>query len=145
MKLLEKIIGEEQLSRFCQDILPEISRHHLVLLHGQMGAGKTSFVRALGRVLGFSEETGSPTFSIINEYHIPINQWNITRIYHMDLYRLKSIQEAVDIGIMDYLDGPGLCIIEWPELIEELTRKETHLDIHIEVLENLQRKYILTV
>ena len=63
----------------------------------------------------------------------------------MDLYRLKSIQEALDIGILDYLDGPGLCIIEWPELIESLIRQEAHLDIHIEVLANQQRNYILTV
>jgi tRNA threonylcarbamoyladenosine biosynthesis protein TsaE len=145
LNLVEKIIDEHQLNKFCQDILPELSKYHLVLLHGQMGAGKTSFVRALGQVLDFADEAGSPTFSIINEYHIPKNQWNITRIYHMDLYRLKSIQEALDIGIMDYLDGPALTIIEWPELIEDLIRKETYLDIHIEVLENQQRRFILTV
>ncbi len=145
LNALEKIVREDQLQSFCEDIIEDLSKFHLVLLYGQMGAGKTRFVRALGQVLDFSEEVGSPTFSIINEYHIPKNKWNINRIYHLDLYRLKTIQEALDIGISDYLDGPGLCIIEWPELIESLTRKEAHLDIHIEVLANQERKYILTV
>lgn len=145
MDKLERIVGEDELKIFCEDILPIISIKHLILLYGQMGSGKTTFVRALGQILGFTSEVGSPTFSIINEYLPQKNNWNINRIYHMDLYRLKSIQEAFDIGIQEYLDGPDLCIIEWPELIESLTKKEVHLDIHIEVLENQQRRYILTV
>lgn len=140
-----QIVSEDKLPDFCQNIMPILSKYHLILLYGQMGAGKTRFVRALGQILGFSEEAGSPTFSIINEYKAQHNTWEINRIYHMDLYRLKTIQEALDIGIQEYLDGHDLCIIEWPELIEDLIKDEIHLDIHIEVLENQQRNYILTV
>ena len=143
--MLEKIVDEEKLTGFCREIIEVISKHHLVLLYGQLGAGKTRFVRALGEILGFSGEAGSPTFSIINEYQPQKNEWNIKRIFHMDLYRLNTLQEALNIGIPDYLDGPDLCIIEWPELIKDLINREIHLDIHIEVLENQQRKFILTV
>jgi tRNA threonylcarbamoyladenosine biosynthesis protein TsaE len=139
------MVSENELQGFCNEILPIISKFHLILLYGQMGAGKTRFVRALGQILGFAEEAGSPTFSIINEYHCQKNTWNINRIYHMDLYRLKTVQEALDIGILEYLDGPDICIIEWPELIENLIKQESHADIQIEVLENQQRRYILTV
>lgn len=139
------IVDESELLSLCDSIFPLINKQRIVLLKGQMGVGKTRFVRALGEYLGFEDEAGSPTFSIINEYHIPDNNWNVRRIFHVDLYRLNTLQEAMDIGIMEYLDSSEICIIEWPELISELTKKLDTLNIQIEVLENQQRKFTLTL
>jgi tRNA threonylcarbamoyladenosine biosynthesis protein TsaE len=138
------LVNEEKLDAFSAEILPLLSSFTLILLRGQMGAGKTRFVRALMQILGCSDQTGSPSFSIINEYHPTENPYQLEKIYHMDLYRLRNIQEAADIGLPDYLDGPDLCIIEWPELIMDLVKEQPYLDIEIEVLENLKRNYILT-
>lgn len=139
------IISENELVSFCRQVMPIIKEYHLILLYGQMGSGKTRFVRALGEYMGFLEEVGSPSFSIINEYHVPNESWQIQRLFHIDLYRLKSTQEALDIGIIDYLDTNQLCIIEWPQLIESLVSPSSYLSIEIEVLENQQRRFILTV
>ena len=141
----EHTVSENQLDHLAKELLPLFSKNNLVLLYGQMGAGKTRFVRSLANLLECTDEVGSPTFSIINEYHVKKNDWNINRIYHLDLYRLKSIQEALDIGISEYLYGQNLCIIEWPQLVEDLIANEPHLKIHIEVLANQQRRFILTV
>ncbi len=141
----EYILNEDELVSFCVNTIPLLRNHHVLLLYGQMGSGKTRFVRALGETLGFLEEVGSPSFSIINEYHLSENVLSLQRIYHIDLYRLKSQQEALDTGILDYLDTDQLCIIEWPELIESLLPSGSYSKIQIEVLENQQRRFILTV
>ncbi len=145
MNLLEFISDERNLTTKTVELIPILARYPLVFLKGEMGSGKTSLVRTIGDILGFKHEVSSPTFSIINEYHAVSNNWGIQQVYHMDLYRLKTLQEALDIGILEYLDGPGLCIIEWPEMLQDLLQNEAHLDIQIEVLENQQRKYTLTV
>lgn len=86
--------------------------------YGPMGAGKTTFINALARVLGVENDaTSSPSFSIINEYR---SDTTAELIYHFDLYRLESVDEALDLGVEDYFDSGALCLIEWPERIEEL-------------------------
>lgn len=90
---------------------------------GQMGAGKTTFINALSRALGVEdEETGSPTFAIINEYR---SSTTAELIYHFDLYRIESLEEALDLGIEDYFDSGALCLLEWPERIEALLPDDT--------------------
>lgn len=94
-------------------ILPEL-KHNILLLKGNLGAGKTTFTQFLIKNLGSKDEVNSPTYSIVNEYNSPKG-----KIYHFDLYRLKNIEEVYDIGIEEYLDNAFLCIIEWPEVYED--------------------------
>lgn len=94
-------------------IIPDL-QHNIFLLKGNLGAGKTTFTQFLLKKLGSTDEVNSPTYSIVNEYNTPKG-----KIYHFDLYRLKSIEEVYDIGIEEYLDNAFLCIIEWPEVYEE--------------------------
>lgn len=91
---------------------------------GEMGAGKTTFINALAQRLGVDPEeaTSSPTFSIINEYR---SDTTAELIYHLDLYRLESLEEALDIGIEDYLDSGALCLIEWPDRIDDILPTDT--------------------
>jgi len=91
--------------------------------NGPMGAGKTTFIRALVRALGVNDdEASSPSFSIINEYR---SDTTAELIYHFDLYRLESVEEALEIGVEDYFDSGALCLLEWPERIEELLPDDT--------------------
>ena len=89
--------------------------------YGAMGAGKTSLIKALCLELGVKENTSSPTFAIVNEYHSEKD----TRIFHFDFYRLEKLTEAFDIGFEEYLDSGSLCLIEWPEKVEALLPPDT--------------------
>lgn len=84
---------------------------------GKMGAGKTTFVKALCEALGVTDVVNSPTFSIVNEYH---SDTTGEPIYHFDFYRIKKLEEAYDMGAEDYFYSGHLCLIEWPELIEDI-------------------------
>ncbi len=90
----------------------------VMALDAPMGAGKTTLVRHLMTYLGSSDAVSSPTFSIVNEYRTGDKRFPL--VFHMDLYRLRSIDEALALPIEDYLYGGGLCIIEWPGLVETL-------------------------
>lgn len=95
------------------EIFPQL-QHPILLLKGNLGAGKTTFSQFLLKKIGSTDEVNSPTYSIVNEYNSPKG-----KIFHFDLYRLKNIEEVYDIGIEEYLDNAALCIIEWPEIYEE--------------------------
>lgn len=90
-------------------------------LYGKMGVGKTTFTKALCEELGVQDVINSPTFAIVNEYE----DGHGSPIYHFDFYRIKRLTEAYDIGFEEYLDSGCLCLIEWPELIEDLLPEET--------------------
>jgi tRNA threonylcarbamoyladenosine biosynthesis protein TsaE len=96
----------------------EISAHipNIWLFRGQMGAGKTTLIKEICKQFGVEHSVQSPTFSLVNEYQTK----NAESIFHFDLYRLKNTQEALSIGIEDYLDSGNICLIEWPEQAEEL-------------------------
>ena len=85
--------------------------------NGQMGAGKTTFIKALCEALGVSEPGTSPTFAIVNEYR---SDETGELIYHFDFYRIKKLEEAYDMGCEDYFYSGAVCLIEWPELVEDL-------------------------
>lgn len=85
--------------------------------YGKMGAGKTTFIKAVCEELGVEDVITSPTFAIVNEYR---SETNGELIYHFDFYRIKKIEEVYDMGYEDYFYSGALCFIEWPELIEEL-------------------------
>lgn len=99
---------------------------------GEMGAGKTTLIGAVCKVLGVKQHVSSPTFAIVNEYSAS------GKIFHLDLYRLKTIEEAVEIGIEEYLTGGDYCFIEWPQLIESLLPPDT-VRVSIEVLNEHER------
>lgn len=90
--------------------------HKVILFNGQMGAGKTTFIKALCRQLGIDNATASPTFSLVNEYESASGE----KVYHFDVYRLKSESEALDFGIDEYLYSGNWCFIEWAEKIPSL-------------------------
>lgn len=101
-----------------------------------MGAGKTTFISALCRELGVREDAvGSPTFAIVNEYRTASGD----PVFHFDFYRIERPEEALDIGLYDYLDSGCLCLIEWPENIEGLLPDDT-LIVNIDVLPDGTRK-----
>ena len=99
-----------------------------------MGAGKTTFTTALCKVLGVTDPVGSPTFAIVNEYMTADGD----PMYHFDFYRINKLSEAIEIGLYDYLDSGCLCIMEWPENIEELLPEDT-LRVHIVVNQDQSR------
>ena len=84
--------------------------------YGKMGAGKTTFIKAICEELGVNDVITSPTFAIVNEYTAD----NDTPIYHFDFYRIKKLEEVYDMGYEDYFYGGNLCLLEWPELIEDI-------------------------
>lgn len=112
-----------------QEFLQLIQGHSLVAFYAPMGAGKTTFTTAVCRALGVEDDAvSSPTFSIVNEYRTASGE----PMFHFDFYRLNRIEEAFDIGFYDYIDSGCLCMMEWPENIEEIIPEET-LKIHITV------------
>lgn len=105
--------------------------------YGDMGAGKTTFINALSKALGVENDaTGSPSFSIINEYRSDVTA---ELIYHFDLYRLENLEEAFDIGVEDYFDSGALCLLEWPERIEDILPDDT-VKVEIRVMEDDSRE-----
>lgn len=93
---------------------------NIFAFYGKMGAGKTTFIKALCKVLGVSDTVNSPTFTIVNEYKSSRG----FAIYHFDFYRLNKVKEAYDIGIDEYFSSNGLCFMEWPEKIDEILPKD---------------------
>ena len=97
-------------------LLDRLPPRTVVLLEGEMGAGKTTFVRALGAVLGVVDNVASPTYGLVHEYRTAAG----ASLYHFDLYRLRSPDEAEAFGIFEYLDSGHLCLVEWPERLGSL-------------------------
>lgn len=124
------------LDKAAERFLKEIGDNRLIALYGSMGAGKTTFTTALCRRLGVVEDAvSSPTFAIVNEYRTASGE----PMYHFDFYRIERLSEALDIGFYDYVDSGCLCIMEWPENIEDLLPEET-LRVSISVLPDGSRK-----
>lgn len=113
-----------------------------VLLYGSLGAGKTALVQAFCRWLGVEEGATSPTFSLVNEYTYLNSEGGPALFHHLDLYRLKSEKEALDIGIEELLDDPWYCFIEWPQLVESLAPDDA-AKIHIDILSETSRRLLI--
>jgi tRNA threonylcarbamoyladenosine biosynthesis protein TsaE len=102
--------------------------------HGEMGSGKTTFIHALCEIKKVKDKVSSPTFSIINEYIYMGEHGQTEKIFHLDLYRLKDLQEAINAGVEDCLYQPGICLIEWPEIIESILPATT-IHLYLKVLD----------
>lgn len=110
------------IDRAAGEFLEAIGGNRIVAFFAPMGAGKTTFTTALCRRLGVREDAvSSPTFAIVNEYRTGTGE----PMYHFDFYRVSKVSEALDIGFYDYIDSGCLCVIEWPENIEDLLPEET--------------------
>ena len=105
------------------DILKQAEPHRVFAFDGQMGAGKTTFIKKLCEQMGTTDVVNSPTFAIVNVYDV--EQPYQGEVYHFDCYRLKDIREAIDFGAEDYLYSGNYCFIEWPEMIEALLPEDT--------------------
>ncbi len=105
------------------DILKECEPHRVFAFDGQMGAGKTTFIKSLCKAMGTDDVVNSPTFAIVNVYDV--QQPYKGEVYHFDCYRLKDLREAVDLGAEDYLYSGNYCFIEWPRMIDALLPEDT--------------------
>ena len=124
-----------EIDRAAGEFLKEIGDNSLVAFYAPMGAGKTTFTTAVCKALGVEEDAiSSPTFAIVNEYRARGGK----PVFHFDFYRIERPEEALDIGLYDYLDSGCLCLMEWPENIEELLPEET-LRVKISVLDDYSR------
>lgn len=108
----------------------------VVALSGELGAGKTALVKSIAIAMGYAEPVTSPTFTLIHEYP------TTPPLYHIDLYRLENVRDAVDIGIEEYLTGDGISLVEWAERIESLLPPHT-VRVTIEVLSETARRFTI--
>lgn len=129
-----EIRNTSDLDRAAKEFLEQIGDNKLIAFFAPMGAGKTTFTTAICKALGVTDPVGSPTFAIVNEYEKADGE----PMYHFDFYRINKLSEAIDIGLYDYLDSGFLCLMEWPENIEELLPEET-LRVTIKVNPDLSR------
>jgi tRNA threonylcarbamoyladenosine biosynthesis protein TsaE len=111
-----KIKDIDHIREAAREFIEHIGDRRVFAFYGKMGAGKTTFVKAICEELGVDDVITSPTFAIINEYSID----KVQSIYHFDFYRIKKLEEVYDMGYEDYFYSGALCFIEWPELIEDI-------------------------
>ena len=116
MKRTIHITSESELPQVAAAILDATGRRTVVAFRGEMGAGKTTLIRAIAAALGSADTVTSPTFAIVNHYQGA----NRRNIYHFDFYRIENIREAYDFGYEEYFYSGDLCLVEWPEKIERL-------------------------
>ncbi|MEN6619562.1 MAG: tRNA (adenosine(37)-N6)-threonylcarbamoyltransferase complex ATPase subunit type 1 TsaE [Rikenellaceae bacterium] len=125
----------KDIDRAAKEFLERKQDKTVVALYGAMGAGKTTFTKAICKVLGVPDSVNSPTFTIINEYRTKENK----PVFHFDFYRINKIEEAFDIGFEEFVDSGYLCLIEWPEKIEQIL-PDNCLKVQISVLDDESRE-----
>lgn len=130
---MEFIFSLDEIENVARSVVAE-NPNKVILFHGEMGAGKTTFIKQLAKELGVTEATSSPTFSLVNEYQTTTNH----AVYHFDFYRLKNETEALDMGVDEYLYSGNWCFIEWAEQIPNLV-PESHSVISIKELPDGRR------
>jgi tRNA threonylcarbamoyladenosine biosynthesis protein TsaE len=130
-----KITSLDNIEEVAKEFINLMGDDTIFAFYGKMGAGKTTFIKALCKALGVEDEVNSPTFAIVNEYR---SESTAELIYHFDFYRIKKVEEVYDLGYEDYFYSGALCFIEWPELIEELLPDNT-VNVHIEETGNGMR------
>ena len=124
------IQNTETIHQTASEFIKEIGEHTVFAFYGKMGAGKTTFIKAICEELGVEDVINSPTFAIVNEYRSEVT---LELIYHFDFYRINKLTEALDIGTEDYFDSGAICLIEWPEKIEEILPEDA---VRVSIEEN---------
>jgi len=125
----------DDLSSAAKALLNFAGNVRIIAFKGDMGAGKTTFIKVLCKELGVEDVVTSPTFSIVNEYAA-----GAETVYHFDFYRIKNLQEAYDIGYEEYFYSGDVCLIEWPERIEELLPQQ-HIEVTITAIDADKRLF----
>jgi len=105
---------------------PKFKNSNVIAFYGKMGVGKTTFIKAICKAMGVEDEVNSPTFALINEYFTSQQE----SIFHFDFYRINSVEEVFDFGYEDYFYSSNYCLVEWPELVENLL-PENHIRVQI--------------
>lgn len=121
-------IGIPDLPALAAEIVAQGQSTNIWAFYGNLGAGKTTLIKAICKALTIDEPVTSPTFSLVNEYRNPTGEI----VYHFDFYRIKSIDEVYDMGYEEYFGSGHICLIEWPERIESLLQPETYLAVRLE-------------
>lgn len=127
--------GLSDLENAAMQVINAIGNRKIVALYGQMGAGKTTLVKHICKYLHVPDVVNSPTFSLVNEYLQPSGE----PIYHFDFYRINKLEEAYDFGYEEYFYSGHLCLIEWPEIVDELIPEEA-VKLHIKVVDENKRE-----
>jgi tRNA threonylcarbamoyladenosine biosynthesis protein TsaE len=127
----------DSIDKAAKEFVAHIGQRRIFAFYGGMGAGKTTFIKAVCQQLGVTDSVSSPTFAIVNEYDSDLGP-----IYHFDFYRIKKLSEVLDLGFEDYAYSGNLCLMEWPELIEEILPEET---ICVRIEEIADGKRLLTI
>lgn len=138
MKTIE-IKSLNTIRQSAQEFIKMMGDNTIFAFNGSMGAGKTTFIKAVCEELGVTDVINSPTFAIVNEYR---SETTAELIYHFDFYRIKNISEAIDLGAEDYFYSGALCFIEWPEKVEALLPSDT-VFVTIEELPDSSRTIVL--
>ena len=129
------ISSPDQLAEAARQFVGQMGDDTVFAFYGKMGAGKTTFIKAICEALGVTDVITSPTFAIVNEYR---SEEDNELIYHFDFYRIKKLEEVYDMGYEDYFYSGALCFIEWPELVEELLPMDA-VKVCIEVADDESR------
>lgn len=132
---MEVIFSLQEINEVAKIVMEQLGSKKVIALHGQMGAGKTTFTHAFCDELAVIDVVSSPTFSIINQYKTKAGK----TIFHLDLYRLKDEEEAINAGVEDCLYSGDICLVEWPERIPTIFPENT-LHVKIEVVNASQRR-----
>ncbi len=128
-----------ELDKAASWLLTQVGEHKVLAFYGPMGAGKTTLIKEVCQALRVTDNVTSPTFALINEYHTG----DYEKVFHFDFYRIKNLEEAYDLGYNEYFESGSLCLVEWPELVEELLPDDTTLRIHLSVPSNDERAIYL--
>jgi tRNA threonylcarbamoyladenosine biosynthesis protein TsaE len=138
-QVFEKITVSE-LEKVGGELMQSLEGFTVIVFHGDMGSGKTTFIKAIGKVLEVTDVMSSPTFSIVNEYKTIMGN----KIFHFDFYRIKNETEAYDIGVEEYFDSGNYCFVEWPEKIPSILPLQ-YAEVYIKVEDNTHRTIAFSI
>ena len=128
----------DELKNVAEAVVESLEGRNVVALFGAMGAGKTTLISAIMEHLGSTDNVTSPTFALVNQYNTATNE----PVYHFDFYRINRIEEAFDMGYEEYFYSGDLCLVEWPELVEQLLPDDAMV-VKIDILSPTERKFTI--
>ena len=132
------IASLDELKDVAEAVVESLEGRNVVALFGAMGAGKTTLISAIMEHLGSTNNVTSPTFALVNQYNTTANE----PVYHFDFYRINRIEEAFDMGYEEYFYSGDLCLVEWPELVEQLLPDDAMV-VKIDILSPTERKFTI--